>query len=371
MGQGLLLQAGLAASETPIEIREQAARRFDEDPTGRQRLAEQLDGVIFLSTCQRLELISVVNEPASRQAVSDWLGTLLGDAAHARRYVRMCGGVAAARRFFRVTAGLESNIVGEPHVLGQVKRAYQMSQEAGMLSPVISALGRSAVSCGKRVRSETALNRRKDSIVTLVRDYLKHALGDTAGRRVVVLGTGVLARELTETLTAAGSAVQVVSLSSFERARQVTAVSGGSATPYVRLHRVIAATDAVVAATRPIHGTISADMFRRRPHTHTLPVIDLSVPRIFDEHCRKLPGIRMCDLQSFSAGRDDADALHRAEQIVDEELARFANWRRSRLMARHIDEIIRCRGGHAANASRSGSREIHEHIMRIKAGAAA
>ncbi|MGB0715749.1 MAG: NAD(P)-binding domain-containing protein [Phycisphaerae bacterium] len=371
MACGALIQAGLAAPRTPIDVREVALQRLERDPFLLQHSDASADGMILLTTCERIELIAEVDSDHGTASVRSWLSALLGSSRLVDQYAQFRTGRDAAMHFMRVTAGLESRILGEPHVLGQVKNAYAQSLGEGRLSPCLAALGRAAISCGKRVRTESAINVRQDSIVTLVRDRLRQELGGLAGRRVSILGTGQLAAELAQACHRCDAEITITSLSSLDRARSLAQTVEGESSSIVRFHRTVAEADAVIAATQAKHGMIMPDTFRRRVRTDTLPVIDLSVPRVFRETCARHSGVKLFDLSCFAAGRRDGDAVRIAEGIVKQEVERFERWQRSRHLAKTIKGVIQEKGGHAGNRNRTGSREIHECIMKIKAGAAA
>src|SRR5205085_993438 len=189
-----LVALGVSHKTAPVALRERLAftdsqaREFAQRATATPEVRQ----AVVISTCNRTEVYLVVGDPVRAEA--DVLGLLARRAsirptelAEAIYSPRNCD---AARQLYRVTAGLESMIVGEAEVQGQVKRAYEASLEAGATGPLTNRLFRAALQTGKRVRSETAIGASRLSLSSVAVRLAKDALGEVAGRSVVIIGTG-------------------------------------------------------------------------------------------------------------------------------------------------------------------------------------
>ena len=333
-----LLAIGVSHKTAPVAVRERLAlnetraAEFVRDLHG----ASEIQEVVALSTCNRTELYLVVDDPV--EAESTVLSMLARQAsipptelASAIYTHRNCD---AARHLYRVSCGLESMIVGEDQIQGQVKRAYELALRKETAGPLTNHLFKAALATGKRVRTETALGEGHLSLPSVAATLAAQTLGDLRGREVVIIGTGESAELAARALKDAGGELVFVATRRRARAVSLAARFTASSVSFDRLPMAIVAADVVVSATSSPHLLIEADgldqilaMRDGRP----LLMIDLAVPRDIDAGCAQLPGVSLYDIDDLEAviarsrKTRQSEAL-RAEGIVEEEIRGFATW---------------------------------------------
>ena len=333
-----LLALGTSHKTAPLVLRERlalldgGAEALVAELTGHPSVAE----AVALSTCNRTELYLVVSDPV--EAESFVLGLLARRAAI--RPTELMGSMYslrncdAARHLYRVTSGLESMIVGEAEVQGQVKRAYELALAARTTGPMTNKLFRAALATGKRVRTETAISEGRASVASVAVDAARGAIGDLADRHVVIVGAGETAELTAQALHDQGVTTMFVANRRRERAIALAQRFGGASGSFDALPGELERADIVIASTASPHTLIGAEDLvdvvaarRGRP----LLLVDLAVPRDVDARCAELPGVTVLDMDALqrTVGRHmsvrHAEA-RRAEGIVEEEIQSFAGW---------------------------------------------
>ena len=290
----------------------------------------------MLSTCNRTELYLVVGDPVEAEAAV--LGVLARRAGirptelvDSITALRNCD---AARHLYRVASGLESMVVGEAEVQGQVKRAYEAALAARSTGPLTNQLFRAALATGKRVRTETAIAAGGASVASVAVDLAKAALGDLAERRVLIIGAGETAELTAQALHAQGVKTLFVANRRRERAVTLARRFGGDTIAFDALPAELERADIVVASTGSPHAILGVDdlgevMAARdgRP----LLLIDLAVPRDIEPECDALDGVTLVDIDGLQAQVARNRLVRRAEArkaegIVEEEIHTFAGW---------------------------------------------
>ena len=332
-----LLLLGISHKTAPVALRERLAltqvegERFLRDLVTLPEVRE----AAVISTCNRTELYLVVGDGvAAESAVLGKLANRAGirptELADVIYSPRNCD---AARQLFRVASGLESMIVGESEVQGQVRRAYELALEAGVTGPLMNRLFTSALTTGKRVRAETRIARGRASISTVAVDLAEDVMGDLEHRHVVIVGAGETSELTAQALAAKGVRTVFVANRHAARARSVAAKFGGAVVSLDALPAQLAAADIVVASTSSPHPIVGseelADVLRDRAD-RPLVLIDIAVPRDIDPACGDLPGVTLYDiddLQGVVARTLEVRAgeAAAAEEIVEEEISRFAS----------------------------------------------
>jgi glutamyl-tRNA reductase len=333
-----LLAIGASHKTAPVEVRERlaltAARAAEliRDLRGSAEVQE----AVAISTCNRTELYLVVGDPV--EAESDVLAMFARQAgirptelASAIYSYRNCD---AARHLYRVTSGLDSMIVGEAEVQGQVKRAYEAAQAGESVGPLTNRLFNAALQTGKRVRTETAIGARRLSLPAVAVALAKERLGALEGRSVVVVGTGETSELAARALADSGAHAVFVASRRRDRAIALAKRYGGDSLSFDELPRALERADILVAATASPHVLLEAPelahiMTRRveRP----LLLIDLAVPRDIDSTCQGIDGVSLYDIDDLEAvitrNRTVRQAeARRAEGIIEEEIQSFAAW---------------------------------------------
>jgi glutamyl-tRNA reductase len=356
---GELLALGASHKTASLELRERIAL-----PTGRAArvLAEltehdAIHEAVALFTCNRTELYLITGdaveaENAALAILSRQAGLrpteLLGSLYSLR-------GREAVEHLFAVTGGLDSMIVGEAEVQGQVKRAYEMALMEGVSGPVSNRLFRDALAAGKRVRSETGVARTNVSVSTVAVQLASEFLGDLSDRRVLVIGAGENAELTARALHDRGVDTLFVANRRYDRALGLAQRFGGRAVTFDDMPRELEAADIVVTSTGAPHqilGREELEFVAASRMGRPLVLIDLAVPRDIEPSVRDCPGIAlydMDDLQRAVARNMDAREAEAAEALVlvREEVARFQDWMASldvvptiSALRRRADEVV-------------------------------
>jgi glutamyl-tRNA reductase len=240
----------------------------------------------------------------------------------------------AARHLFQVTAGLDSMILGEAEIQGQVKRAYELALVEGGTGPILNRLFRGALAAGGRAREETGINEKGVSIPSVAVELARRALGDLSDRRVLMVGAGETAELVAQALVARGVDTVFVANRHYDRAIGLAQRFEGTAVRFEDLPEQMGAADIVVSATNSPHHIVERDgleQVMRERQGRPLLAIDLAVPRDIEPDCREIPGVSVHDIDDVqqivernTSGRE-AEA-RRAEQIIEAELDRFDRW---------------------------------------------
>jgi glutamyl-tRNA reductase len=333
-----LLLFGVSHKTAPVALRERLAltqveaERFLREVVTLPEVRE----AAAISTCNRTELYMVVGDPvAAESAVLGRFATRAGirptELADVIYSPRNCD---AARQLFRVASGLESMIVGESEVQGQVRRAYETALEAGVTGPLSNRLFTSALTTGKRVRAETAISQGRASISSVAVDLAEDVIDDLEHAHVVIIGAGETSELTAQALAEKGVKTVFVANRHAARARSVAQRFGGAVVSLDALPAQLVAADIVVASTSSPHPIVEsedlAEVIRQR-NGRPLVMIDLAVPRDIDPACADLPGVTVYDiddLQGVVARTLEVRAgeASRAEEIVEEEIQRFAGY---------------------------------------------
>jgi glutamyl-tRNA reductase len=333
-----LLAIGVSHKTAPVELRERLAlpeaRRaeFVRDLRGTGEVHE----AVTISTCNRAELYLVVGNPV--EAESRALAMLASQArirptalATSIYSLRNCD---AARHLYRVTAGLDSMIVGEAEIQGQVKRAYDAAIAGETVGPLTNHLFKAALATGKRVRTETAIGERQLSLPAVAVALAREQLGSLDDRLVVVVGTGETGELTARALADSGGRTLFVASRRRDRAISLARRYGGDSVSFDELPQALERADILVAATASPHALLEARELdevmgarARRP----LMLIDLAVPRDIDSACGELEGVSLYDVDDLEAviarNRKVRQAeARKAEGIIEEEIQHFAAW---------------------------------------------
>ena len=333
-----LLALGVSHKTAPVALRERLAlpegraTRILRDLTARPEIHE----AVAISTCNRTELYLVAADPVEAENLA--LGELSRQAGI--RPTELLGrlyslrGADAVRHLFSVAAGLDSMIVGEAEVQGQVKRAYELALVEGATGPISNRLFRDALGAGKRVRTETALGRSRVSVSSVAVDIARDTLGNLETRRVLVVGAGENGELTAKALADRGVRTVFVANRRYDRAIGLAQRFGGEAVRFDDLPAEIVNADIVVGCTSSPHLIVGADelaLVTEQRAGRPLLLIDIAVPRDIDPRVRELPGITlydMDDLQRTVARNLDVQEAEasRARTVIEEELQRFDRW---------------------------------------------
>jgi glutamyl-tRNA reductase len=323
----MLTVVGISHHTAPLDLRERVA--LDRD--GCRALAERLGPEsIVLSTCNRTELYLVGDEHAEQRAV-ELLTSLAGDSADQLAAVvyRYRGG-DAARHLFRVAAGLDSSIMGEGEILGQLRSAY----EARSPGQILERLFREALRTGRRVRIETKIAERPASVPSAAAVFVRQVLGDLGGRRVLVLGAGKMGASTARNLVSRGAKITAVASRTREHAAELAERLGARVLALDDVARELALVDVVVSSTSApgqviAVSDVSAAMQAREGRP--LLLVDLAVPRDVDPAIGELDNCFLCNVDDLEAVVAETlssrlDEVTNAERLVARDAERFREW---------------------------------------------
>ena len=337
-----LLLVGASHRTAPVELRERldfCSRGLDAAVRALAQLGTAREAVV-ISTCNRAELYIACDEPTT--AVNDLLGfmsdfhALPSDQIRPHLYSHVDHDVA--RHLFRVSSGLDSMIVGEPQILGQIKEAYGVATSLHSAGPLLNKLFHWAFGVGKRVRSETALAEGAVSVSFAAVRLAKKIFGDLTGRRVLVIGAGEMGKLTAVHLKSHGVASVVITSRTLSHAQQLADEVGGTVTAWDALPQALLESDIVITSTGSSTPILSKTQVRAAmPANRTRPLfmIDIAVPRDVDPRAAEIEQVflyNIDDLQGIVREnlQKRGTEVNRAEQIVEEEVRKFASWHRSR-----------------------------------------
>jgi glutamyl-tRNA reductase len=333
-----LLALGISHKTAPVALRERVAFTEPEATEFAQRATStpEVREAVVISTCNRTEVYLVVGDAV--RAESDVLGLLAGRAsirptelAEAIYSPRNCD---AARQLYRVTAGLESMIVGEAEIQGQVKRAHEAAMRAGCTGPLSNRLFAAALTTGKRVRTETGIGASRVSIPSVAVDLAQSVLGGLEDRHVVVLGAGETSELTARALAEQGAGTIFVANRHADRALSLAQRFGGSVVGLDGLPDQLLLADIVLCSTaspEPIVGRDELEQVMSERAERPLLLIDIAVPRDIEATCGELQGVSLYDIDDLQAvvarnlSSRESEAP-RAQEIVEQEIHRFARW---------------------------------------------
>ena len=326
-----LIAIGASHRTAPVEVREKFAYAPGEvhELLGRVRAAGAREAAL-LSTCNRTELYMVGSDEDPVAAFWEELSNRLG--ADARRYGYVRRDREAAAHLFRVASGLDSMILGEAQIQGQVRDAWEASRSQS--GAALNRLFQSALSVASRVRTETAVGRGAASVSSAAVQLAKQIFGSLRGRRAMVLGAGEMAELALECLMSEGVRAAIVANRTFERASELAARHGATALHYDACWSQLADVDVVITSTsaphpivRPDHIALTHDARGDRP----LCILDIALPRDVDPDVGKLSNVFLYDLDDLRAvvattlGRRQ-DELPLAERLLGDEVERYWSW---------------------------------------------
>ena len=341
---------GLNHKHAPVDLRERLAVEDDQYAHLLRSLKEHvgLHEAMIVSTCNRVEIYGVGARPGVGGQVLDALASLRSlDARKLREHGFMRADTDAVRHIFRVASSLESLVVGEPQILGQVKTALGRSRDGGAVGPVLDRCLSLAFKCAKRVRTETEIARGGASVSSVAVDLARSIFGELQGCSVVVIGAGEMAEQAALHLRAAGTAEIVVVNRSHERGEALARKVEGRYEPWERLDHQLGRVDIVVASTAARDPIINRKrlkpVMKSRRH-RPLFLVDIAVPRDIHNDVSRLEDVflyNVDDLQgivhdNLRSRRGEAD---KADGLVDEEVRAFTAWLRARAIGPMIGQL--------------------------------
>jgi len=329
-----LLCLGLNHRTAPVEVRERFAVADYKMADHAAELAA-LDGVsegLVISTCNRTEFYLAGEDAAQAFASLEARLTALADPGHGvKEHFYHIHRAAAARHLCRVAAGLDSMVLGETEIFGQIKDAYAAALGSGATGPVLNRVFQRAFSIGKKVRSDTSIQEGATSVAGAAVELAEKIFGKLAGCRVIVVGAGEMSRQTAQALVSRGASSVFVTNRSFDRAEELAREMGGCAVKFDEWTAVLAEVDVVISSTSAPHAVVlpeHIEAVRRTRKFRPLFLIDIAVPRDIDPACGKIEEVYLYDIDTLE--QLAAEARHRrqrqialCESIIDAELAKL------------------------------------------------
>ncbi len=332
-----LLCLGLNYRTTPVEVRERIAFPEAHLPEALQKV-RSLPGFeesVVLSTCNRVELYAVQEDLAEKSGF-DLLKAYLvqhfhleEEHAEALSFYHL-ESEETARHLFRVVSGLDSMVLGETEIFGQVKQAYKTALESEATGKTLNKLFQQAFQVGKKVRNETSIQRGSTSVGSVAVDLCEKVF-DLKQCRVMLVGAGEMSRTCAQSLMSRGAKSVIVSNRSYDRAVELAAEMGGQALKFDEWETVLHETDVIISSTSAPHFVIKPEMIEqvmKKRRWEPLFIIDIAVPRDVDPKVNEIEGVYLYDIDALQAIADEGRRerlrqLAACEQIIEEQLEKF------------------------------------------------
>jgi glutamyl-tRNA reductase len=327
---------GVSHKTAPVEVRERIAFAEATLPEALQSLVacSHINEGLIISTCNRVEIIAATSAE-TQHAFSDITNFLREHhhcaPQHFDHHLYQHAEFDAVHHLFRVTSSLDSMVVGEPQITGQVKEAYQLAQSANTLGHTLNSLMNRAFNVAKRVRTETGIGASAVSISHVAVELARKVFDSLKGRTVLLLGAGEMAELAAKHLMTQGAGKLLISSRTFENAQRLAEEMNGTAAPFAEMERNLAQSDIVICSTGAPDYVICPQHVRRAlelRRNHPIFLIDISVPRNIDPAVSELDNAFVFDIDDLEAvaaanRQERAREALRAEEIIKAEAERF------------------------------------------------
>ncbi len=345
--------SGISHHTAPIDVRERLSIPEHRLPSALTALMEHkgVREAVLLSTCNRVEVYAMIDSDTVEKA-HDLVTNYFASYHHLSRSefsscLYLKSEQAAAEHLMRVASGLESLIIGEMQILGQVRQALRVAQETETIGSILTNLFQQAITTSRRVQNETGIGRGAFSIGHAAVDLATHMFTDLSAATVLILGAGKMSELTARHLLSNGVRSVVVANRTFERAKQMADAFGGRAVHYDVFPDELVNADIVIASTAAPHFIVRKEMLQpiiKRRRGKPLFLIDIAVPRDIDPHVEELDNVFLYNIDDLQAvvqeeGAQRLAEAQRAETIAQDETERFMAWYRSRSAVPVISEL--------------------------------
>lgn len=334
-----ILVVGVNYKTAPVEVREKLS--FSENRLG-EWLAKLNDypavnGGVIISTCNRTEIYATVTDyNKGLRALTDLMSLKSGvSESEIKEYLYVFSDMKRTiRHLFQVVSGIDSMVLGETQILGQVRRAYQFSYEQGLTNKLLNALFQKALTVGKRVRLETGIDKNPVSISYAAVELAKKIYGDLKGLMVLVIGAGKVSELTLKHLMTKGVSGVIVSNRCYERAVEMACSFGGKAVKFNEMPEYLKNADIVISCTAASHYVVKFnDVINvvNKTRGKKLVFIDIAVPRDIEPSVGDLEGVSLYDVDDLHNVVDQnlkerEDAAFLGKNIIEQEVDIFMNW---------------------------------------------
>lgn len=335
MNQAVVTCVGLNHNTSPVEEREKLAFTSAELADALQTLSGSLGGgVVIISTCNRTELFTTVEDGEGSDLVARLNALKNADVASEHFYVLRHE--AAVDHLYRVAAGIDSMVLGESQILGQVREAMSAATEAGTLSGVLSHVFHTAMAVGKRARHETQIGRHAVSVSSAAVTLARKSLGDLENKTVLVISAGSMGKLAAKALAQQTGSRILVANRTIERAADLAEQLGPNAEAFdlAHLRDALAVSDIVISGTSAeefILGPDDVHPVMADRQDRELLFIDIAVPRDIDPAVVEVPGVHLWDIDDIEAVTEEGwngrqAEVSKVEAIVEEHVAEYEGW---------------------------------------------
>ncbi len=331
-----LCLVGINYNTAPLAVREKASINVE-------RLAESLSSLqrciyhgVILSTCNRTEIYMSGSDSATlEKAGLRFLESLTGDGgASCADFNYILKNIEAAKHLYRVAGGLESMVVGEYEILGQVGQALEAAEKAGMADLLLSRVFQGAVQAGRRIREETGISRNALSISSIAVNLAEEALGRLVNRRMLVIGAGEAGRLVVKVARDRGVSRIAVASRTHRRAAALVQKVGGTPVGLDSLPQELAAADIVITCAGAPHRMLGAEQIEKAMQSRQgkpIVIIDIALPRNVEPEVGSIPNVSLRNIDDltsiYESNREGRlNEIGMAEGIVEDELIRLADW---------------------------------------------
>jgi glutamyl-tRNA reductase len=371
---------GLSHQTAAMDVRERFAIPESALPEALARL-KRMPGLtegLIVSTCNRTEFY-VTGEFRDSPALAFFESFYRDFRPRDERYLFRLSANHCVRHLFQVASGLESMVVGETEIFGQVKRAYEFAAGAKATGKLLNRLFQKSFQVGKQVRSSTAITRGSVSVGAVAVDLAEQIFGDLDGCKIMILGAGETSAKTAKAFRSRGAEHIFVSNRSFERAQALATMTGGRAIHFEDWEQEFRDLDMLVSSTAAPHAIITLDKLapflrirRRRP----LLMIDLAMPRDIEPAVRKLDGVYLYDLDSLQSIAEQTLAVRRQEaekchQLIELHVQDFQRWIERNQASNFPSIIVELQEGvmkinsrHERQLARFGQAEVSDFLLR-------
>ena len=380
-----LAQFGVSHHDVALPLLESISRYADSMPRALlERGSPHVSGAVVVNTCNRVELyVEGPDEQKVKEVTRQFIGEHVGEVLPDQTFPAPRMNEDAARHLFSVAVGLESMVVGESEIAGQVRRAVSTARKEGTVAPSLERLFRAASSTARQVTNTTGLGSAGRSLVTVALDLIEETEGPLAGRSALVIGTGAYARVVHAALDRRGALDRYI-FSLSDRAHAFAESHGGRRVSQMELLSALSSVDVVVASSGAPHPILETDMLaaatkeRRTP----MPVVDLALTRDVDARVMDVANVRLIDLELIAqhAPREHSGAITAAQRAVTRAARDFAAIEAERTaddvivamrsmvhsaMAKEIERVRRREGDEAASTLQGSLHRVEREILHV------
>lgn len=339
-----ILLIGLNHKTAPVEARERLAfnpamlrsalTHFD--ATHEHAHLDHVKEGIILSTCNRMEVYALVNNPEiAQESILKFLSQSCNVPLNLfSEYLYILHNDQAVRHLMRVAGGLDSMVLGEPQILGQITTAYEAALSQQAAGTVLSNLFRTAIHAGKRARTETSISVNPSSISSVAASLATRLLGDLSKHKVLLIGAGEMGAVAARSLLNRGVSTITVANRTFKNAMQLAQAWNGNAITFEQLPDAMAEADIIITSTGAPHTILNRELLQpvmNHRGERPLFILDIAVPRDVDPNVTEIPNVYLHDIDDLQSQTDEnmrerEAEIPRVEAIIDEEVTHYLDW---------------------------------------------